>query len=93
MRRRPLATVVVAATLGLGLLQPSMIASAAQPPDDTPTLLAMKGEHETGAEEQNFDKLRDAYYASRLLAGDDPLIGGAGRVAAGVGQPRRRQDP
>ena len=73
MRRRPLATVVVAATLGLGLLQPSMIASAAQPPDDTPTLLAMKGEHETGAEEQNFDKLRDAYYASRLLAGDDPL--------------------
>jgi uncharacterized repeat protein (TIGR01451 family) len=31
----------------------------------------MKGEHETGAEEQGFDKLRDAYYWSRLLAGDD----------------------
>ena len=41
--------------------------------DDTPTLLPMKGEHETGAEEQNFDKLRDAYYWSRLLAGDDQL--------------------
>ena len=92
MRRRPLATVVVAATLGLGLLQPSMIASAAQPPDDTPTLLASKGEHEDGSEEQNFDKLRDAYYWSRLLAGDDPLSVEQAASLRESGQPRRRQD-
>src|SRR3954452_8919537 len=41
--------------------------------DDTPVLLTPKGEHESGEEEAGFDKLRDAYYWSRLLAGDDPI--------------------
>jgi uncharacterized repeat protein (TIGR01451 family) len=42
--------------------------------DDTPVLLTPKGEHEDeGEEEQGFDKLRDAYYWSRLLSGDDPI--------------------
>src|SRR5690242_16891742 len=47
---------------------------AAPVPDDTPVLLTPKGEHENGDDENaNFDKLRDAYYWSRLLAGDDQL--------------------
>jgi uncharacterized repeat protein (TIGR01451 family) len=47
-------------------------ASAAAPPgDDTPVLLTPKGEHDNGDDEASFDKLRDAYYWSRLLAGDD----------------------
>jgi uncharacterized repeat protein (TIGR01451 family) len=46
---------------------------AAPTADDTPTLLAPKGEHESGADEQGFDKLRDAYYWSRLLSGDEQL--------------------
>jgi hypothetical protein len=47
--------------------------AAPSPADDTPTLLTPKGEHEDGSDEATFDKLRDAYYASRLLAGDDEL--------------------
>ncbi len=47
--------------------------AVAAPPDDTPVLLTPKGEHETGEDEAGFDKLRDAYYWSRLLAGDDKL--------------------
>jgi uncharacterized repeat protein (TIGR01451 family) len=43
------------------------------PVDDTPVLLTPKGEHENGEDEAGFDKLRDAYYWSRLLAGDDEL--------------------
>ncbi len=66
-----------AAALALTLPSVGAFATASPPaasgPDDTPTMLAMKGEHETGAEEANFDKLRDAYYWSRLLAGDTPL--------------------
>jgi len=54
---------------------------AADPPDDTPVLLTPKGEREDEAEEQGFDKLRDAYYWSRLLSGDEPLtVGKAGRL-------------
>ena len=34
-------------------------------------LLTPKGEHDNGDDEASFDKLRDAYYWSRLLAGDD----------------------
>ncbi|HEY0449158.1 hypothetical protein [Actinophytocola sp.] len=49
------------------------VALADPPVDDTPVLLTPKGEHETGGEGQSFDKLRDAYYWSRLLAGDDAL--------------------
>jgi uncharacterized repeat protein (TIGR01451 family) len=42
--------------------------------DDTPVLLTPKGEHEDGTEEnESFDKLRDAYFWSRLLAGDEEL--------------------
>jgi uncharacterized repeat protein (TIGR01451 family) len=47
--------------------------AAAAPVDDTPVLLTPKGEHENGDDEESFDKLRDAYYWSRLLAGDDEL--------------------
>jgi uncharacterized repeat protein (TIGR01451 family) len=46
-------------------------AAPAPPGDDTPVLLTPKGEHDNGEDEQGFDKLRDAYYWSRLLAGDD----------------------
>jgi uncharacterized repeat protein (TIGR01451 family) len=45
--------------------------------DDTPVLLTPKGEiadEVSEKEEQgSFDKLRDAYYWSRLLAGDEPI--------------------
>jgi uncharacterized repeat protein (TIGR01451 family) len=47
--------------------------AVAAPLDDTPVLLTPKGEHENGDDEESFDKLRDAYYWSRLLAGDDEL--------------------
>ncbi len=70
--RSRLAIPVVVAALGLGFL-PALSPAHALPADDTPTKLTMKGEHETGAEEAGFDKLRDAYYASRLLSGDTPL--------------------
>jgi uncharacterized repeat protein (TIGR01451 family) len=46
-------------------------AAPVPPADDTPVLLTPKGEHENGGDEQSFDKLRDAYYWSRLLAGDE----------------------
>lgn len=78
----PRLLIATAAALALAALPTAGLSASALPggvmaatpsPDDTPTLLAMKGEHETGAEEQNLDKLRDAYYASRLLAGDTPL--------------------
>src|SRR4051812_44453219 len=48
--------------------------AAAAPSDDTPVLLTPKGEREDGSEELgSFDKLRDAYYWSRLLAGDEEM--------------------
>lgn len=47
--------------------------ATAEPVDDTPVLLTPKGEHENGDDEESFDKLRDAYFWSRLLAGDDEL--------------------
>ena len=49
------------------------VAQSAPTADDTPVLLTPKGEHESGDDEESFDKLRDAYYWSRLLAGDDQL--------------------
>ena len=63
---------VVVAALSLGLV-PALAPAQAVPADDTPTKLAMKGNHESGAEEAGFDKLRDAYYSSRLLSGDTQL--------------------
>src|SRR6478735_1251808 len=64
-------TAVVASMLGTAGLVPTQAAAPAA--DDTPVLLTPKGEHESGEEEQNFDKLRDAYYWSRLLSGDQPI--------------------
>jgi uncharacterized repeat protein (TIGR01451 family) len=54
-------------------LSPVSPPAHAAPSDDTPVLLTPKGEHENESEGQNFDKLRDAYYWSRLLSGDDPI--------------------
>jgi uncharacterized repeat protein (TIGR01451 family) len=67
------AVVLAAAVATTGMTVPVRAAASDPPPDDTPTLLTPKGEHEDGSEEASFDKLRDAYYWSRLLAGDDPL--------------------
>ena len=66
---------LLAAALSVGIA-PALIAppiAQAAGGDDTPTLLNVKGEHESGDDESSFDKLRDAYYWSRLLAGDDAL--------------------
>ena len=66
---------LLAAALSVGIA-PALIAppmAHAAGGDDTPTLLNVKGEHESGDDESSFDKLRDAYYWSRLLAGDDAL--------------------
>src|SRR3954453_3224173 len=69
-----LASSVVALTAFSFLTAVVQPAHADPPPgDDTPTLLTPKGEHEDGSEEATFDKLRDAYYWSRLLSGDDQL--------------------
>src|SRR4051794_6720360 len=73
-RARFVAPVLVAA-LSVGLAPGLWTTPAAHAAggDDTPTLLNVKGEHESGDDESSFDKLRDAYYWSRLLAGDDEL--------------------
>ncbi|MEP7333245.1 MAG: hypothetical protein ABI692_14275 [Terracoccus sp.] len=75
--RSKFAVPFIASVLGLGIgLVPVMAPAHAAPvgaADDTPVKLAMKGEHDDGSEDANFDKLRDAYYTSRLLAGDNPL--------------------
>jgi uncharacterized repeat protein (TIGR01451 family) len=66
-----LASSVVALTAVSFLTAMAQPGSAAPAPaDDTPTLLTPKGEHDDGSDEAGFDKLRDAYYESRLLAGD-----------------------
>jgi uncharacterized repeat protein (TIGR01451 family) len=73
-RLRLLGTATVLATTAAFFATVSTPAESAPPTgDDTPVLLTPKGEHESGEEEANFDKLRDAYYWSRLLAGDEPL--------------------
>jgi uncharacterized repeat protein (TIGR01451 family) len=66
---------LLAAALSVGIA-PALVASPvahAAGGDDTPVKLTPKGEHDNGDDEQSFDKLRDAYYWSRLLAGDDQL--------------------
>lgn len=64
----------VAVAAGFTLVASPPASSAAPVPDDTPTLLTPKGEHESDEDEAGtFDKLRDAYYWSRLLSGDDPI--------------------
>ncbi len=94
MRRSHLALVPAALALVIGGYLPAVTTASAAPSpsratvnDDTPTLLTPKGEREDGSDEQGFDKLRDAYYASRLLSGDDQLTvqeAAALRSAAGA---------
>ncbi|HEX2895355.1 MAG TPA: hypothetical protein VHO29_15250 [Marmoricola sp.] len=72
-RFRLLVPATVLATTAAFLATVSPPASSAPQGDDTPVLLTPKGEHETGEEEAGFDKLRDAYYWSRLLSGDNPI--------------------
>ncbi|MFL6144621.1 MAG: hypothetical protein ACJ72N_22500 [Labedaea sp.] len=67
-------TMLAAAVLALPLVAVTSPAYADPVPDDTPVLLTPKGEHEDGSEDaESFDRLRDAYYWSRLLAGDEQL--------------------
>lgn len=75
----------VAIPLLLGALSvgfaPALVASpiahaVPAPGDDTPTKLTPKGEREDGSREQDFEKLRNTYYSSRLLAGDTPSTRG-----------------
>ncbi len=70
----------LAALLVAGIVAPFLTAittpAAAAPAragDDTPVLLTSKAPRDNGSDDARFDKLRDAYYASRLLAGDNPL--------------------
>jgi len=66
----------VIATMAVSLLTafaPPGQAAPSPTGDDTPVLLTPKGEHDNGSDEASFDKLRDAYYSTRLLAGDNPL--------------------
>lgn len=80
MARRParLAALAAAALIVPLVATSGGVAVAANPPDDdAPTLTIAKGEvaaEVSEAEESgDFIKLRDAYYATRLLAGDQPL--------------------
>ena len=86
-RLRGFLALMVMAT-GLVVALPAALASL--PADDTPVLLTPKGEHDNAARRsRGFDKLRDAYYASRLLGGDNPLStdpgGGAPEARASSG--------
>lgn len=66
---------LLAAALSVGIA-PALVASPvahAAPRDDTPVKLTPKGEHDNSSEGAGFDKLRDAYYWSRLLSGDNQL--------------------
>jgi uncharacterized repeat protein (TIGR01451 family) len=70
------ATVLTMAAAFVAAISPP--AQSSPSADDTPVLLNPKGEiaeELSGADEANegVDKLRDAYYWSRLLSGDDPL--------------------
>ena len=73
-RLRPLlAIALMASGAGFAATLPAAAGAAPGTADDTPVLLTPKGEHEDGSEEAGFDKLRDAYYWSRLLSGDNQL--------------------
>jgi uncharacterized repeat protein (TIGR01451 family) len=79
MVRRPARLAALAAVALLAPMVATLGAStgAAATGDDTPVLLHPKGEiadEFNGVDEAgNFDKLRDAYYESRLLSGDHPI--------------------
>src|SRR4051794_4204885 len=72
-RVRLLVPATVLAMAGAFVAAISPPAHSSPTADDTPVLLTPKGEHESGEDEGGFDKLRDAYYWSRLLSGDDPI--------------------
>ena len=72
-RGRSFAPLLVGGTTMALMMSSATLVHAATAPDDAPVLLNAKGEHENGAEDQNFAKLLDAYYSSRVLAGDQPL--------------------
>jgi uncharacterized repeat protein (TIGR01451 family) len=73
-RLRPLlALAVVLSGAGFASTLPAAAGAGPGTADDTPVLLTPKGEHEDGSEEAGFDRLRDAYYWSRLLSGDQQL--------------------
>src|SRR4051794_40988785 len=71
--RLRIALVVATATATAGVMIPVQAVAGPPTADDTPVLLTPKGEHEDGSDESTWDKLRDAYYWSRLLSGDTPL--------------------
>jgi uncharacterized repeat protein (TIGR01451 family) len=72
-RLRLIGPAIVVAMIAGFLASVAPPAQSEPPGDDTPVLLTPKGEHENGEDEASFDKLRDAYYWSRLLSGDDPI--------------------
>jgi len=75
---------LLAAALSVGIA-PALIAppmAHAAGGDDTPTLLNVKGEHESGDDESSFDKLRDAYYWSPLLTKNPKAVGSPIQPAA-----------
>ena len=73
MRTSRVRGLLAVALVAIGSVVALPAALAASTADDTPVLLTPKGDHDSGADEQNFDKLRDAYYATRLLSGDSQL--------------------
>ena len=74
MRRSRFALVPAALALVVGGYLPTLPAASASPPkDDTPTLLTPKGEQDNESEGRDFNRLRDAFFSSRLLSGDKQL--------------------
>ena len=77
--RRSLVLVLAVVASLLASLLPGLTGAAVSAPkpagtaDDAPIKLHQKGEAGGEEEEQGFDKLRDAYFWSRLLSGDKPL--------------------
>ncbi len=67
------AALSVGAAPALAAAVPTVPAAPTAKVDDTPVRVTPKGERENGSDEQGFDKLRDAYYWSRLLSGDNPI--------------------
>ena len=61
MRTSRLRDLLVIGLVAIGSVVGLPAALASSTADDTPVLLTPKGDHDNGADEQNFDKLRDAY--------------------------------
>ena len=89
--RKKLAALLAMVLAGGFLTVAAPVAQSAPTADDTPVLLTPKGEHESGDDEESFDKLRDAYYWSRLLSGDDQLsLGEAAKLRSTASTRARR---